>query len=248
MADYDYQEQKQRIIEILDCKTDIDRRDFVPCDSNFTFENGIEAPVASIFVDIRDSSSFFKNNKKDIVSRIMRAFIGQVIRILRSDNNLRDIGIRGDCVFAIYSAKTCSELKEIFGCATYVNTFILMFNKILEEKGFPTFQIGIGLGYDPKELVIKAGEKGTGHKDYVWVGDAVIDASNCCNVANKSGLKTIVISHSYYEKIKSLKPNKDKELYYSNYFKRHYLNGELYYDCELVKTTFSDWIEEGMKD
>lgn len=247
MADYDYKSGKKKVIEILDSKTEIEEKDNVPSDSSFTYDNGIKAPVASIFVDIRKSTEFFKNNPKDRVARIIRAFINQVVKILRSDENFRDLGIRGDCVFAVYSAKSSSELRSVFGCATYVNTFMKMFNKLLSDKKWPNLKVGIGCGYDPAELVIKAGEKGSGRSDYVWIGDAVIDASNCCNLANKNGCEPIVISDKYYDKIKNLDANDEHK--YSYYFTAKFQAcGLYYYSCDLIKSDFDKWINEGMKD
>jgi len=41
-----------------------------------------------------------------------------------------------------------------------------MFQKILQDNQFPTFEIGTGLGLS-ETLVIKAGQKGSGINDYI---------------------------------------------------------------------------------
>ena len=52
--------------------------------------------MSGIFVDIRDSSKLFADENKEKVSKIVRAFSSEIIEILRDDENLREIGIRGD--------------------------------------------------------------------------------------------------------------------------------------------------------
>ena len=247
MSDYNYKEGKKRLFNILDNKTTVVEKESVPADSAFNFENGIKAPVASIFVDIRNSTDYFKNNPRDRVARTIRAFVSEIIKILRSDDNFRDLGIRGDCVFAVYSASSSKEINSIFNCATLVNTFIEMINKGLSDKKWPELQIGIGLGYDANELVIKTGEKGSGFNDFVWIGNAVVDASNCCGIANKGTFKPIVVSSFFYEKIKNEKANKDFN--YDHYFKKLYSSdckGYVYH-ANLVNTDFNEWIKKGMK-
>lgn len=55
------------------------------------------------FVDIRESSKLFTDKDKEKVAKIIRSFTSEIIEILREDDNLREIGIRGDCVYAIYT-------------------------------------------------------------------------------------------------------------------------------------------------
>lgn len=122
-----------------------------------------------------------------------------------------------------------------------------MFNVFLRNKKWPELKIGVGLGFDPNELVIKTGEKGSGFNDFVWIGNAVIDASNCCGVANKNNFEPIVVSPFFYEKIKNMKANDDYT--YENYFEKRYSTnyGGYVYHVNLVRIDFNNWIDEGMK-
>ena len=66
MAEYDYKEGKKRINDILNSKTEIKELDSIPKDeTEFTYENGIKTWVGALFVDIRDSSTYFKENNSD---------------------------------------------------------------------------------------------------------------------------------------------------------------------------------------
>lgn len=102
MSVYDYKQGKNRVESIFDNYMEIEEKDRLPSDENFTFENGYLSWVTAIFVDIRDSTSLFANNDEP-TAKVVRAFTSEIIEILRNDENIREIGIRGDCVYAIYT-------------------------------------------------------------------------------------------------------------------------------------------------
>ncbi len=246
MSDYDYKGGKQRVIDILTSKTAIEEAKTIPSNEDeFTYENGIKAWVGALFVDIRDSTNYFKNNRPDIVSRVMRAFCSEIISILQADDNFRQIGIRGDCVYGIFSAPYQANLQQILSNAILINTFQEMFQKILSNYHLPTFKIGIGLGCS-QDLVIKAGKKGTGINDFIWIGDAVIDACKLSSQGNADGFKTIVMSNCFYNNIKDKKANDIKT--YSAYCTQSLSDrlGEKVWHCDMVKTEFNNWINGGM--
>ena len=132
---YNYRNSKQKIIEILTSKTPIEKKEKIPADAEFTFENGILCWVGAIFIVIENSSKLFKT-KDEKLARLMRAFTSEVITIMQDKSEYSQIGIRGDCVYAIYSAQYQSNLVEIFRIAYRLNTFIKMFNKIIINYGY----------------------------------------------------------------------------------------------------------------
>lgn len=246
MFDYDYKGGKQRVIDILTSKTAIEEAKTIPSsEDEFTYENGVKSCVSALFVDIRDSTNYFKNNKPDIVSRVMRAFCSEIISILQADDNFRQIGIRGDCVYGIFSTPDESDIKTILDNAIVINTFQKMFQKILNEYSMPTFEIGIGLGCS-EDLVIKAGKKGSGINDLIWIGDSVIDACKLSSQGNKDGFDSIVISTDFYNSIKDYNANEDET--YSQLFTRKYSQklGEYVWHCNIITTVFNNWINRGM--
>lgn len=152
MASYDYKAGRERIKEILDNNLDVIEQDKVPSDSEFTFDNGYYSWVSSIFVDIRKSSQLFADEDKEKVSKIIRSFTSEIIEILRKDDNLREIGIRGDCVYAIYTTPLKENIYELADKTFYINTFMKMLNKLLSDKNYPTISVGIGMS-TAEELV-----------------------------------------------------------------------------------------------
>jgi class 3 adenylate cyclase len=245
MASYDYKAGKVRIKEILDNNLDVIEQSKVPSDSEFTFDNGYYSWVSSIFVDIRKSSQLFADEDKEKVSKIIRSFTSEIIEILRKDDNLREIGIRGDCVYAIYTTPSKDNIYELADKTFYINTFMKMLNKLLSDKNYPTISVGIGMS-TAEELVVKAGRKDVGINSKVWIGKAVTTASNLSSLGSKNGLKQIVFSscsyNNFIDELVSRSGEKAKEWFTQRYSSSY----GTYYDANIVKTDFDDWIDEGM--
>lgn len=241
MSVYDYWNSKQRVINILTSKTEIKATKTIPSNENeFTYENGIKTMVGALFVDIRESTKYFKENKSEIVSRVMRAFCSEVIAILKTDENYRQIGIRGDCVYGIFSTPSNKDVENILRNAAMINSFQNMLQSILIKNHMPTFQIGIGLGCS-EELVIKAGSKGTGINDLIWIGDAVIDACKLSSEGNTCKFFPIVMDKCFYNKIKNMAVRDGgtcaqhcREIYSEKI-------GTDVWDCKLVNVKFDDY-------
>lgn len=238
MGNFDFEKSRIRIEEILNSKTDIEEVYSISNDEDgFTYENGVRTWIGAMFIDIRNSTDYFKDNNAEKVARVMRAFASEIIEILRQNEKYIQIGIRGDCVYAIYSAPAQQDLQAIMCDACLVNTFHEMFQEILKKKGWPTFEIGIGLGAS-KDLVIKAGRKGTGINDNIWIGDAVIDASKLSNEGSTSGIEPIVMDCCFYDNIKDFYANDTNK--YSNFIHRVWSSklSEHVYCCDMVTRYF----------
>ncbi|MBF9017180.1 MULTISPECIES: adenylate/guanylate cyclase domain-containing protein [unclassified Oceanispirochaeta] len=246
MADYDYKEGKTRIKNILNNKMKVNEVDKLPGDDQFTYTNSYYSWVTAIFIDIRDSSDLFTDEDKEKVSKIIRSFSSEIIEILRKNENLREIGIRGDCVYSIFTTPQKSDIYDILQMSFYINTFMKMINKLLDDKDFPNIKVGIGISTS-KELVVKAGRKDTGINSKVWIGDAVTKASNLSSLGNRDGYKSIVISYCTYDNIID-QMVKDSGEEAKNWFNKRNTNkyGTIY-DANIVKSTFDKWIDDGMK-
>lgn len=248
MASYDYTAGKKRIKEILNNDLEVIEQDKLPSIDELTFENGYKSWVSAIFVDIRDSTSLFTEEDKEKVSKIIRSFTSEIIEILRDDDNLREIGIRGDCVYAIYTTPFKSDIYECVDKAVYVNTYLKMLNKLLSEKKYPTITAGIGVG-DAIELIVKAGRKGVGINNPVWIGDAVTGAANLSSIANKAGHGPIAFSKlTYINTIEQLRKNNSGEDVDGWFTKYTDAFGDIYYCADIVKKLFNEWIDGGMKE
>lgn len=234
---YNYKEGKKRINEILKNYMEVSKVDHIPNDESFTFQNAYYGWVTAIFVDIRNSTELFTKESQVDVARIIRSFTSEIIEILRENDMLLEIGIRGDCVYAVYSSQTKKDENDIFILACYVNNFIKMLNRMLITNNLKTISVGIGMSTD-QELVIKAGRKHTNINSKVWIGNAVTIASNLSSLGNKEGKKTIIISDSSYSNINEHNQSLCTKTYDDNY--------NTVYETDAIITGFNDWIDMGM--
>lgn len=247
---YNYKNSKANIINILKSETPIEKMKKIPADVEFTYENGIETYVSSIFIDIKNSSKLF-HARDEKLARLLRAFTSEIITILQNNPNYNQIGIRGDCVYGIYSTQIKKDVVEVLDIAITINTFMKMFNELLKQNHYSTIGVGIGLGCD-KELIIKAGRSGTGINNKIWIGDAVVDAANLSSIANRNGFKKIAMDTYFYDNIIDIKKKKNDE--YAEWITKVDIknprnsSGIDFYQCSIINCEFDDWIEGGMKD
>lgn len=243
---YEYKKSKETIEKILKSPTKIVEKSAIPSsDSEFTYENGIKAWVGALFVDIVDSSKLFKSANED-TARIIRSFCSEIISILKDDTNYQEIGIRGDCVYCIYSAPYKTDLVEIFRHAYRINSFINMLNKLLKKNEYATIRAGIGLGAS-QDLIIKAGQNGSGINDKIWIGEAVVDAAHLSGIANRNGTLPIAMSLDFYENIFDILCKENPS--YKTWIKSHstgYYGVTDYYHCNIGELDFDEWIEENI--
>ncbi len=246
MAEYDYRKGKERVENILDNTLDVVEQDKLPKDESFTFNNGYYSIVTSVFVDIRSSTKLFAHEDKKQVSKVIRSFTSEVIEILRKDDNLREIGIRGDCVYAIYTTSEQSDVFEIASKTFYINSFMKMLNKLLEDRSLPKILVGIGMA-TAKELVVKAGREGSGINNKVWIGKAVTGASNLSSLGNKQWSVSQAYSecsfNNFIEQLEQKNPDKTPR----NWFSYHYdVNIGGYYTANVIYMDFDKWIDAGL--
>ena len=246
MPKYDYIQGKNRVESILDNNMIIEEKEKLPSDSNFTFENGYRTWLTSIFIDIRDSSRLFTSNNQEETAKVIRAFISELIEILRDDDGfMLEIGIRGDCVYAIYNTPLKSDELKCADKTFYANTFINMFNKMLEQRGIEPIKAGIGMsiGYD---LVIKTGRKGVGINEKVWIGKAVTEASNLSSLGDKDDYCRLMYSSLSYSNfidgLKAQNSNQNVEKWFTS-INNPIPNIGIVYNTDIIQSTFNEWIK-----
>lgn len=247
MASYDYRKGKERVENILDNELKVIEQGKLPHDDSFTFSNGYYSWVTAIFVDIRDSSSLFADEDKEKVSKIIRSFTSEIIEILRDDDNIREIGIRGDCVYAVYTTPQKSDIYELADRTFWINTYMKMLNKLLVERALPTISVGIGMS-SAQELVVKAGRKDVGINSKVWIGEAVTKAAHYSSKGNKDGNSVLIYSScSFNNFIDKLEENNEEKKPREWFTYRYDSDIGWYYTANIIKTTFDEWIAEGME-
>lgn len=254
--EYDYETGKERIVEILENNVEVEEKKYIPCENDFTFDNAYKCWVTSIFVDLRNSTELFNSSDKKKVSKIVRSFTSEIIEILNAkcildqpyeDISLEEIGIRGDCVYAIYSTPQKAQTYEVLDRAFYINTLIKMLNKLLDKYKLGSIKAGIGVSV-AEEVIIKAGRKYSSVNSKVWIGDAVTKASKLSGLGDKGNIQRIVISscmhHNTIDKFKERNGEKKAKSLFTKVTDDKF---GTYYHCDIIKSDFNNWIEEGMK-
>ncbi|MBN6188275.1 adenylate cyclase [Aneurinibacillus sp. BA2021] len=244
---YDYKDRKKKVEEILDNTDKVNEVEKFPRDEDFTYTNGYKAWAGAIFVDLRDSTTLFTQSNEIDISKVIRGFTSEIIEILRKDtdgNDLKEIGIRGDCVFAVYSTPLKSDIYEIANRSFHINTYMKMLNKLLAERNLPTIKAGIGLA-TATTLAVKAGRKSSGVNNLVWIGESVTLASKLSDLGNKNGIDPIVMSSTFYSNYIDVESNSNAKDWWTKKYDDTY---GTYYHSNVIKTCFNDWIDDGMKD
>lgn len=236
---YDYKSGKTNVEEILNNSTKIQEKEIPSDETDFTYGNGVRSWVGSIFIDIIDSTSLIKNYNELVVAKVLRSFTSEAISILNSHKSVRQIGVRGDCVYGIYSTPNKKDIYDLFDLTCYLNDMIKMLNAIFKYYKYPNIKVGIGLSVG-RDLIIKAGKKGTGINDRIWIGDAVVEACKLANKAGRDGRKTIGISKLAYNNfIKLLKDSNKNNV--ESWFHYDYYDNSYY--CDVIMDDFDSWIK-----
>ena len=214
----------------------------IPPDKLLTLSNGYTQRISAIFVDIRNSTELFAEEDRDMVTRIVRSFVSETIRIMKNDDSA-EIGVRGDCVYGIYSTPDEEKVCQLFEIAYNINTLMILLNKHYKSKHYPEIKIGIGLA-TAEDLVVKTAAKGTGVTAKVWIGEGVTTASNLSKYGNKGKTKPIVMSKDFYRAISSRLQQYGLN---KQAFNNTTLEGNKVYHCDITNVEFEKWISENVR-
>lgn len=197
---YDFQKSLNRLDSNLNGSYTYEELDSIPTRDKLTFNNGFYVKCSALFVDIRKSSQLPQLHKRPVLARIYRNYISEIVSILNSFVSCKEINIIGDCVSGIFDAKKAQHFLDVYQASIMINGIVSILNQKLIKRGITPISIGIGVAYG-RALMIKTGANGSGINDVVWMGEVVNQASNYCNVANKQGIKTVVIDSKIYANI-----------------------------------------------
>ena len=248
--DYNYKVRKKEIENILDEINEIKEVKRFPVDKEFTYSNGYKAFTTSIFVDLRNSTKLFTEEDDISIAKVIRGFTSEVIEILRKNTTsteLKEIGIRGDCVFAVYSTPMIEDIANIADRAFYINTYLKMLNKLLEDRKLPAIKAGIGVA-SSKTLAVKAGRKDTGINNLVWIGKAVSKAAKLSDFGNKDGIKKIVMDECFFNNCLKAISTERSDKWKEWFTKENDSTLGAYYHGDIIKPNFYDWINAGMPE
>lgn len=146
-------------------------------------------------------------------------------------------------MYSINTTQYKSDLRQLFKTSVRINTFMKMFNYRLNHYNYDSIKVGIGLGCS-EELVVKAGQVGSGINDKIWIGKAFVDASHLSDKANRNGLSPILMSNLVFSNIEDLLIQENKS--YADWIalESSKFDLEKFYGCDIVNIAFDNWIKE----
>ena len=99
---YSYEASFGRVKDILN-QSDVayEETDSLPNRSRLTFTNGFYANCSALFDDIRGSSDLPSKYRRPTLARLYRAYISELVAIMRVDLNCVEINIVGDGVWCV---------------------------------------------------------------------------------------------------------------------------------------------------
>lgn len=198
---YNYLTSSDRIKDILNQPAGtFEEVDGLPDRDKLTYSNGFYGWCSAVYIDIRDSSRLTEKYQRPTLAKIYRAFISEMVAVLNSSVQVREVNIVGDCVWAVYSTPIKDHINEVFATAAQANTLVKLLNHHYEKKGLDPIKAGIGMDYG-RALMIKAGFSGSGINDVVYMGDVVNRAAHLANEAGRVGRKSIFVGGVFHNNL-----------------------------------------------
>ena len=235
--DYNFDASLARIDSILLNSPSLEELDDIPPREKLTYSNGFYVKCTALFADIRESSSLTEDHKRPKLAKLYRAFISEVVAIINSNKNCKEIDIIGDCVSGIFSTRTKSEIEGVVATAAWISALIDVLNCKFSKSGIAPIRVGIGISKG-RALMVQAGLQGSGINEVIWMGDVVNEACKLSGLDILYGQNgTIRINDSVYASL--------SEVISGDWFSHDIINN--CYQGNLGIMQVNDWIQNNCK-
>lgn len=169
----------------------------IPNKNDLTFTNGYYVDVTVLFIDIRGSKELSTKHTRPVLAKIYRAYISEVISVIGGNSYISEINVEGDGIWAVFNTTSNYDVDTVFQTAFTLASLVDILNVKLLKKGYSAINIGIGVDKG-ESLYIKAGYKGSGINEVVWLGKVVGQTAFLCSNANKNSNSRIMVSDNVY--------------------------------------------------
>lgn len=231
---YSHIDSNNRIKEIIDSSdVNYEEKDAIPSRDSLTFTNGFYVNCSAMFVDIRDSKSLTEKYQRPTLARIYRSYISELIAVMKDHSKISEINIEGDCVWGVFDTPYNADVNELFSISAKAASMIDILNWRYEKKGYDPLTVGVGLDYG-RALMLKAGYKGSGINDVIWMGDVVNSASNLCSYGNRTWNDKEIMGSSVFRD--NLNEHNQNLLDWNS--------NRSCYQGNSVNTAMNDWLQE----
>lgn len=223
---YNFEDSRARIDEILNnSDSEYQDRTDIPNREQLTYKNGFYVKCSALFVDIRSSSKIYDNHTRPVQAKIFKTYISELIAVMMSNPKIHEIYVEGDCVWAIFNTPLRTDIDEVFEISARCSSLIDTLNIKYRKKGYSKITVGIGMSYK-QSLYIKAGYKGSGINEIVWLGNLVSEAAKLCSYGNSSSSdQETMVSSVFYGNLSQrnqdlLSLNYSRNCYHGNIINR----------------------------
>jgi len=233
---YDFDKSRDRIDEILNSSdNNYEDKTTIPSRDTLTFSNGYYIFCCALFIDMRGSKEFAKKHTRPVTAKIYRSYISELVAVLNSNSNLREIYIEGDCVWGVFNTPYKTDVDTVFSTAAQAASLIDTLNIKLRKKKYSEITVGIAL-HDADVLMIKAGYSGSRINEVTWIGKLVGETADLCSKANRWNSKRTLYSTLFYN---NLSDKLKKEI--------DWLNWNSTYECyegETINILMDKWVQD----
>ncbi|MDO4922006.1 MAG: hypothetical protein Q4E64_09315 [Phascolarctobacterium sp.] len=242
MAEYDYERAFERINEIIEHQSGYKEKHNIGSEDEFSEDCLYSGWVSCISVNISNIINFYKNRELQEYYKVMRSFSSEILRIFASSKLLIEYGLQGSYFYAIYFTPYQEDTYYVANKTFIINTFVKLFNKILNDHGLLKIKIGIGMA-TLQDCVFRVTDIDKRLKVNVWIKGTKNIAVRLSDYAIKDKNKTLAFSRLSYDNfIKSLE-NINSQESPRDWFQKHVNEDEEYYTADIVKTKFDQWIK-----
>jgi len=200
--EYDLEDSVKRISEIISAgDLSYGERDSIPARSDLTYTNGFYVMCSALFIDIRESSDLTDFHRTRVLVKLYRAYISEVAAVMNGNKKCAEINVVGDCVSGIFDTPYRQDINDVFSTSAQISSIIDIMNYRFKKNNMKEITIGIGMAYG-KALMAKAGYRGSGINEVIWMGDVINEASKLASYGNKDDSDAeIMISPTFYNSL-----------------------------------------------
>ena len=235
--EYSLENSVERIDEIISANDNLFQElKNIPSRDKLTFNNGFYTNCSALFVDIRKSSELTSKHTRPKLAKLYRTYISEVVAVMNGNSKCAEINVVGDCVSGIFDTPYKSDIDRTFCTAFSIASLIDIMNYKFKKNDFTEIVVGIGLA-DGRALMIKAGYKGSGINEVVWMGDVVNEASKLASYGNREYYdREIMVSSAFQENLN----DENKELLEWN-------SNRSCYHGNVVSASMNEWYQQNCK-
>lgn len=158
----------------------------------------IETKVTSLFLDIRDYSTFSQNHEPRQVLDTLNEFHSLIETEVFKFNGTLEKYI-GDAVFAVFGAPISNDddIIRAFECVKSIFNRVEIWNNIRQKRGLEPLKIGIGLEYGTVICGVIGKER---NMNYAVVGNCVNRSSRLQDLCKELNSQ-VIMGSDFYEKL-----------------------------------------------